>query len=129
MPVQILISPPAAGKTQAVIAQVMATVRREPLSPVWVVLPDQLQADHFRRRLASAGGAVGVKVGTFGDLYKEFLERAGRPVPVAPDAVAYRLPSMMSSRAASWIITSNCGPCPVLPCRSEICSPNLSAPW
>ncbi len=91
MPVQIIITPPAGGKTQAVIEQLLAVLHKQPLAAVWVVLPDRLQASHFRRRLAAAGGALGVQVGTFGSLYQEFLERAGRPVTIAPDPISYRL--------------------------------------
>ena len=91
MPVQIIITPPAGGKTQAVIEQLLAVLHKQPLAAVWVVLPDRLQASHFRRRLAAAGGALGVQVGTFGNLYQDFLERAGRPVTIAPDPISYRL--------------------------------------
>ncbi len=91
MAVQVLISPPASGKTRAVIDQVLAVCAKQPLAAVWVVLPDRLQAAYFRRRLAAAGGAIGVQVGTFGSLYQEFLERCGRPVAVASDPITYRL--------------------------------------
>ncbi len=41
----------------------------------------------YRQRLGKAGGALGVRVGTFGDLFQEILARARQFSPVAPAAV------------------------------------------
>jgi ATP-dependent helicase/DNAse subunit B len=59
--------------------------------PVWVVLPDRYQVASFRRRLAEAGGALGIHVGTFGDLFHELFIQAGMPIPLAPEPVIERL--------------------------------------
>lgn len=91
MPVDLLISPPATGKTADCIRRIHALLDERPFSPVQVVLPDRLQATAFRRRLAEAGGALGVQVGTFGDLYRKILEACGCPVPLASPAVVHRL--------------------------------------
>ena len=56
-----------------------------------VILPDRLQIAAFRRRLAEAGGAMGPRVGTFGDYYQALLLRARKPVPLTTDPVIYRL--------------------------------------
>ncbi len=87
----MLVSPPATGKTEACIQRIRAALLERPFTPVRVVLPDRLQTAAFRRRLAEAGGAIGVQVGTFGDLYRDLLERAGHPIPVASPPVVHRL--------------------------------------
>ena len=48
-----------------------------PLKQIWVVVPDRAQAGAFRRRLAEQGGALGVQVGRFADLYKQLLAQRG----------------------------------------------------
>jgi ATP-dependent helicase/DNAse subunit B len=64
-----------------------------------VVVPDRLQAAAFRRRLAAAGGVLGVQVGTFGDLYRSILEHAGNYIPVAPSPFSHRLLQEIIDRA------------------------------
>jgi ATP-dependent helicase/DNAse subunit B len=91
MTVTLQVSPPASGKTWFVIERVHSIFKANPLAPVWVILPDRLQAQAFRQRLAQAGGSMGALVGTFGDVYKEILERAGQPIPVASDPILHRL--------------------------------------
>ncbi len=63
----------------------------KPLASVHVVVPDRMQAFAFNRRLAKAGGAIGVRVGTFGDLYTELLNRADLIFPVASEPIIHRL--------------------------------------
>jgi len=87
----ILLSTPATGKTHACISRVREAVKRLHSIPAWVILPDRLQERAFNRRLVDAGGAFGVHVGTFGTLYHEILRLAGRPVPLASDAVRQRV--------------------------------------
>lgn len=91
MAVEIIISPPATGKTDACIQRIRSLLLEHPFAPVRVVLPDRLQTAAFRRRLAEAGGAIGVQVGTFGDLYRELLELVGRPIPMASPPIVHRL--------------------------------------
>jgi len=85
----ILLGPAASGKTQRLIELLVD----EPglILPRWAVLPDRTQVAAFRRRIAAAGGALGVSVGTFGDLFQEILARAGRPVAVTPEPARQRL--------------------------------------
>lgn len=75
MPVELFISPPATGKTQRCIQKVQSVLSFHPLSTVWVVIPDRFQATGFHSRLAEAGWAIGVRVGTFGDLYRSIIEQ------------------------------------------------------
>ena len=91
MPVELLIAPPATGKTEACLQRIRSLLLEQPFAPVRVVLPDRLQTTAFRRRLAEAGGAIGVKIGTFENLYRELLERSGNPVPVASPPIVHRL--------------------------------------
>ena len=87
----ILLSTPATGKTHACISRVREAVKRLHGIPAWVILPDRYQVASFRRRLAEAGGALGVHIGTFGTLYYEILRLADKSVPLASDAVLQRL--------------------------------------
>ena len=91
MPTRLIIAPPATGKTQAGIDQILNTLREHPLSNARIIVPDRLQAAYFRQRLSQSGGALGAYVGTFGDLYKNILERAGMYVPVASNALLHRM--------------------------------------
>ena len=91
MTVELLIAPPAAGKTKTCIEKIRTTISKHQLAQVWVVVPDRLQASAFRRRLASAGGALGGYVGRFEDLYQHVLERDGIDIPVASAPLLHRL--------------------------------------
>lgn len=81
MKVRILAAPPASGKTHFCIERVIETQRTDPLAAVWFVVPDGYQAVAIRRRLAAAGGVLGVHVSTFGSVFRELLEIAGRLAP------------------------------------------------
>ena len=74
MTVQFRVAPAGHGKTAYAIDAIRAL---PPLSPVRVLVPDQIQAAAFRRRLAEAGGALGVEVQTFYGLYAAVLTLAG----------------------------------------------------
>jgi ATP-dependent helicase/DNAse subunit B len=87
----ILVAPAAGGKTQRCIERILELSHGHPLTCVWVVVPDRLQAHAFRRRLALAGGVLGVNVGTFGNLYQEILRRAGVTIPLASELLAHRV--------------------------------------
>jgi ATP-dependent helicase/DNAse subunit B len=91
MAIQVLLSPPAGGKTSHCIQRILTVLREHPLASIWVVVPDRLQAYAFRRRLADVGGAIGVNVGTFGDVYREILRKANRSIPLASEWVVHRL--------------------------------------
>lgn len=91
MTTRLLTSTPASGKTQSTIEDILDMLKRNPLANIRVIVPDRLQAAYFRRRLSVSGGTIGVYVGTFNDLYKTILEKAGRFVPVASNALLHRI--------------------------------------
>ena len=85
----ILLSPAAGGKTERLVQLLVS--EPQVIQPRWAVLPDRTQVSSFRRRIAQAGGALGVSVGTFADLYQEILARAGQPVAVTPGPARQRI--------------------------------------
>jgi ATP-dependent helicase/DNAse subunit B len=100
MSVDLIIAPPAAGKTDVCIRTILERQVEQPLAQVSVVLPDRLQVSAFRQRLAFAGGALGVAIGTFPDLYRKLLEQAGKFTPVVPGPLLHRLVQETVDRAA-----------------------------
>ena len=91
MPVELILAPPAAGKTAACLQRIQTLRQGDPLASIWVLVPDALNAIHFRQRLARTGGGLGVNVGTFRALYTELLERGNRFTPVITSALEHRL--------------------------------------
>ena len=91
MPPRIILSPAGSGKTAYLLQSIRQVKAAEPLAPVLVVVPNQLQAATFQRRLAAAGGAMGVETLTFYNLYADILARAGQPIPALLDPVQVRL--------------------------------------
>ena len=89
MTTTILLAPAAGGKTQRLVELLIGEAGS--IRPRWAVLPDRTQVTALRRRIAAMGGALGVSVGTFGDLFQEILARAGRPVAVTPEPARQRL--------------------------------------
>jgi ATP-dependent helicase/DNAse subunit B len=87
--VTILLSPAGGGKTRRLVQLLVGEAGS--IAPRWAVLPDRAQVAAFRRRIAAAGGALGVSVGTFGDLFQEVLARAGRPVALMAEPARQRL--------------------------------------
>jgi ATP-dependent helicase/nuclease subunit B len=76
--VHLIVAPAGRGKTAYVIDAVRAL---PPLSSARILVPDHVEAASFRRRLAQAGGALGVAVQTFYDLYADVLTLAVWPSP------------------------------------------------
>lgn len=96
--VEILLSPAGSGKTAHAIARIRAL---PPLSPVRVLVPDQIKAAAFRRRLAQAGGALGVEIGTFHRFYADVLTLtggSGASSQTEPECGLARLPSPVRYR-------------------------------
>lgn len=91
MSIELIIAPPATGKTETCLQRIQSLRKDHPIAKVWVIVPDRLQAAAFRRRLAANGGALGVKVGRFPDLLKTFLEKAGTFHPLASIPLINRL--------------------------------------
>ncbi len=90
MAVQLWLAPAAAGKTAFVLNLVRDRVQGMQAIPR-VVVPTQLQVRAWRRRLAAAGGAIGVRVMTFDRLYAECLNAAGEAYTELSEPVQYRL--------------------------------------
>ena len=87
----IIIAPPASGKTAECIDQILAVLKERPLAQVWVVVPNPKKAAYFKSRLAEAGGGMGIRVGAFRNFYQEILEEAGSFAPVITPALSHRL--------------------------------------
>ncbi len=91
MTIKLLLAPAGGGKTAYAISRIRELRTSAPLAPVWVVLPNFPQVAGLRRRLARAGGTLGVEIGTFYRLYADILARAGTLAPRLDDAVQHRL--------------------------------------
>lgn len=91
MSVNLLLTPAAHGKTRYAIQLIQDALATEPLAPITVLLPNQIRVAGFRRRLAVAGGALGVNLVTFHTLYTEILARTGKPRARLLDPVQVRL--------------------------------------
>ena len=91
MTTELIIAPPASGKTTACIQRIQAVQKEHPLAQVWVLVPDRQKGAYFRTRLAAVGGGMGVTIGTFRDLYRDILERNGIYVPAISQALGHRL--------------------------------------
>lgn len=87
---RLYIAPAASGKTTALIREVRAATRNLRQSAL-VCVPNPLQARAVERRLAEAGGAMGVHVVTFDVLYRKVLLSANLPYTELVDQVEYRL--------------------------------------
>jgi len=85
----ILLAPAAAGKTAHVLALArgLAGMSGTPR----VVVASHLQVRSAWRRLAETGGALGVRVQTFDQLYADCLSAAGHAYTELSDPVQYRL--------------------------------------
>jgi len=90
METRLFLAPAAAGKTACVLDLVREAVRGLQSTPR-VVVPTHLQARAWRRRLAEAGGAIGVRILTFDQLYAECLNAAGEAYTELSEPVQYRL--------------------------------------
>lgn len=90
MPIHLLISPPATGKTQTCLNLAISAVQKNPLSTIWYLVPDQMQADAVRTRFSTTGQTVPVRVATFYELNTEILERLGCSLPVAGNNMLHR---------------------------------------
>jgi len=90
MPVSVYLAPAAAGKT-AYVLDLVREAARDLESIPRVVVPTGLQVRAWRRRLAQGGGAIGVRVLTFDELYAECLTAAGELYTELTEPVQYRL--------------------------------------
>ncbi|MBI9051785.1 MAG: PD-(D/E)XK nuclease family protein [Anaerolineaceae bacterium] len=90
MPIHLLISPPGTGKTQTCLNLALLAIQNHPLSVVWYLVPDQIQADSVRMRFSTTGKTASVRVATFYELNIEILERLGCSLPVAGNSMLHR---------------------------------------
>ena len=90
MSTHLYLAPAAAGKTATVLARARDASRDLAAIPR-VVVPTHLQARAARRRLAEMGGAIGVRILTFDQLYAEVLNAAGEIYVELSEPVQYRL--------------------------------------
>jgi ATP-dependent helicase/nuclease subunit B len=91
MPIDLIVSPPASGKTNYCLNQLFTACKDNPHKDVWFLVPDGYQATAIRQRIAEQGGALGVHVATYGSLFREILEASGNSVPLAPSALVHKL--------------------------------------
>jgi ATP-dependent helicase/DNAse subunit B len=105
---RLLVAPAGYGKTAHVIDAIRAL---PPLAHVRVLLPDQIQAAAFRRRLADAGGSLGVEVQTFYGLYTDVLTLSGGALSIPqarPGRALARLTSSTRLRLIQYIAETLC---------------------
>jgi ATP-dependent helicase/DNAse subunit B len=106
--IRLLLAPAGRGKTAHVIDAVCAL---PPLAPARVLVPDHIEAAAFRRRLAQAGGALGVEVQTFYDLYADVLALAGGTLSLPqakPDQGMARLPPTVRAQLIEQLVETLC---------------------
>ncbi len=101
MAVHLFVAPAGAGKTEACIERLRAAARGPSLAPVWAVVPNSDQVRALRRRLAAAGGALGVEVATFHTLYRETLRAAGEAYAELEGPLQHRLLRAVVDEAAA----------------------------
>jgi ATP-dependent helicase/nuclease subunit B len=87
MTTNLIIAPPASGKTAECIDRILAIHKERPLAQVWVLVPNPQKAAYFKYRLAEAGGGMGVRVGEF----RYFFEENGVFAPIISSALSHRL--------------------------------------
>ena len=90
MSISLLVAPAAFGKTAFVVDLVREASRDLLVSPR-VIVATGLQRRAFHRRLAEAGGAIGVRVQTFDQLFADILNVAGETCTELSDPVQFRL--------------------------------------
>lgn len=90
MPIHLYLAPPGGGKTAYLIRRATQVARGLAGEPR-VLVATRLQARAWQRRLAETGGALGVRVGTFDDLYREILGVTGGAYTLLSRPVQQRL--------------------------------------
>lgn len=100
MTIELLLAPPAWGKTETCIRKIIDLQSNQPLAKIWVIVPDRLQAAAFRKRLASAGGALGTQVGIFHDFFRYILEKTGSYIPTISSPLQHRIIQEIVDEAA-----------------------------
>ncbi len=95
MTINVLLSPAVSGKTDWAVTHardLAADLRGSPR----LVVPNQIQAFDCKKRLASIGGALGVKIITFEELAWQILEISGRyPARLSENKQGYLLKDLL----------------------------------
>ena len=95
MPVEILLAPVGAGKTEFALERLAQTLAAQPFARVWVLVSGKRQEDAFRQRLAERddGRSVyfNVEFFTFYQLYHRLLSIALQPPRMLDDAARFGL--------------------------------------
>ena len=82
MSIQLIIAPPAGGKTRKCVEAIRKVTEEDPLSEIQVLVPDRLQRSEWQQRLGMAserGGFINTRIQTFESLGRSILERAHDP--------------------------------------------------
>lgn len=82
MSIQLIIAPPAGGKTRKCVEAIQKVTEKDPAAEIQVIVPDRLQRSEWQRRLGMAserGGFIGTRIQTFESLGRSILERARDP--------------------------------------------------
>jgi hypothetical protein len=58
MPVELILAPPAAGKTQACIQRIQFLRQHDPLAHICLLVPDAYNPAYFRQHLAKSGSRL-----------------------------------------------------------------------
>lgn len=87
---RLLLSPPGTGKTEYVLAAVRARAARLTEQPV-ICVPTPIHKQSARQRLGAMGGALGVHVFTFDELWAWILNTQRLPYTEPVDAALFRL--------------------------------------
>ncbi|NLG48958.1 MAG: hypothetical protein GX552_02460 [Chloroflexi bacterium] len=99
MPIHLYVSPAGSGKTHWALEQARQAAQQLRCMPV-VCVPSALQARSCNRRLAAAGGTLGVRVLTFGQLYQACLDERGTAYAELSDPEQYHLLSVILRQAS-----------------------------
>ncbi len=98
MAVHLYLAPAAAGKTSYMLERTRQAAQALRCTPR-VCLPTSLQVRSWHRRLAEAGGAIGVRLLTFDHLYAECLRLSGQVYTELSEPVQYRLLRVIAEEA------------------------------
>ncbi|MFO7696029.1 MAG: PD-(D/E)XK nuclease family protein [Anaerolineae bacterium] len=90
MTTSLFLAPAAAGKTRYAV-RLALDAAHDLSAPPRIVLANRVQIRSWRRLLAESGGAMGIRLLTFADLYLEILQAAGEHPVRLPDAVQVRI--------------------------------------
>lgn len=91
MPVQLIASPPASGKTEWLIDTIQEQSRTDPRSRVTVILPAHAQVQQFRKRLAFFGRTFGVEILNLTQYCRKLLNQHRRLFKAATYSIKHHL--------------------------------------